>query len=72
MQWNGEKKEFRVIPVLLRPTDGWRLEEFGGLQAVPRDKPVSAYNDKDVPFSAIAAEIRTVVTNIRKERGLSL
>jgi nucleoside phosphorylase len=65
------KEGIRVIPVLLRPTADWRFEEFGGLQAVPRDKPISAYNDRDVPFSAIAEEIRAVVTNIRKERGLS-
>ncbi len=60
----------RVIPVLLRPTNGWQLEEFGNLQVVPRDKPVSAYSDKDSVFSAIAGEIGTIVMNIRKERGL--
>ncbi len=63
----------RVIPVLLRPTEGWHLEEFGGLQAVPRDKAVSLHSDRDRDsvFSTIAGEIRTIVTNIRKERGLS-
>jgi nucleoside phosphorylase len=66
-RWN---EGIRVIPVLLRPTDGWLLEEFGGLVPVPRDKPVSAYSNKDDAFSKVAGEIRAVVTNIRKERGL--
>jgi nucleoside phosphorylase len=65
------KDGVKVIPVLLRPTANWRLEEFGGLMAVPRDKPVSAYSDRDVVFSAIAEEIGVIVMDIRKTRGLS-
>jgi nucleoside phosphorylase len=60
----------KVIPVLLRPTANWRLEEFGGLMVVPRDKPVSAYSDKDHAFMIIAEEISAIVADIRKERGL--
>ncbi|HEY5005476.1 MAG TPA: toll/interleukin-1 receptor domain-containing protein, partial [Ktedonobacteraceae bacterium] len=66
-----QKEGIIVIPVLLRPTANWKLEEFGGLQAVPRDKPVNAYSDRDVPLSVIGEEIRGIVMNIRKERGLS-
>ncbi|MBV9712786.1 MAG: toll/interleukin-1 receptor domain-containing protein, partial [Ktedonobacteraceae bacterium] len=66
------KEGIIVIPVLLRPTDGWQLEEFGGLIAVPRDKPVSAYSNKDDAFSSIAGEIRAIVINIRKVRGLTI
>jgi nucleoside phosphorylase len=61
-----------VIPVLLRPTANWKLEEFGTLQSVPRDgKPVSAHSDKDDAFKTIAEEISAIVMGIRKARGLS-
>ena len=66
-----QKEGIIVIPVLLRPTTDWKLEEFGGLMSVPRDKPVSAYSDKDTPLSAIAEEISVIVMDIRKARGLS-
>jgi nucleoside phosphorylase len=65
------KDGVRVIPVLLRPIANLQLEEFGGLVAVPRGKPVSAFSDKDAAFSAIAEEIGVIVMDIRKARGLA-
>lgn len=67
-----EEEGIIVIPVLLRPTADWKLEEFGTLQSVPRDgNPVSAHSDKDDAFKKIAEEISTIVMDIRKARGLS-
>ncbi len=53
-----EKKEARVIPVIVRKCD-WHSAPFGKLQAVPRDaKPIASWSDRDEAYTAISQELR--------------
>jgi len=57
----------RVIPIMLKPTEGWDKTDFKGLLSLPRDgRPVSKWPDKDDAFAKIAGEIRAVATNLQK------
>ena len=59
--------EVRVIPIMLKPTEGWDKTDFKGLLSLPRDgNPVSKWPDKDDAFAKIAGEIRAVATNLQK------
>ena len=61
-----EADEVRVIPIILKPTEGWDKTDFKGLLSLPRDgRPVSKWPDKDDAFAKIAGEIRTVANNLR-------
>jgi hypothetical protein len=56
-----DKKEARVIPVILRPCD-WQEMPFGKLQALPPgDDPVTKMTDRDEAYTEIAKGIRHVV-----------
>ena len=51
--------EARVIPVILRPCEGWTRAPFGKLLAAPRDgKPVTKWPDRDEAFGDVARQIR--------------
>ncbi|MCP4698112.1 MAG: ROK family protein [Gammaproteobacteria bacterium] len=55
-----EKKDARVIPVILRPSD-WKPTPFSKLQAVPRDGvAISKWGDEDDAFLSIAENIRQI------------
>lgn len=57
-----KKNEAVVIPLILRPSD-WQNSRFNHLQCLPRDgKPVKSFSNRDVPFAAIAKELRTLIT----------
>lgn len=59
-----EKKEARVIPVILRSCD-WTSSPLKGLLALPTDgKSVSSWNDKDEAYLVIAKGIKNVVEKI--------
>src|SRR6266566_3030913 len=59
--------EVRVIPIMLKPTEGWDRTDFKGLLSLPRDgRPVSKWPDKDEAFANIAGEIRRVAHNLQK------
>jgi hypothetical protein len=56
-----EKKEARVIPVILRTCD-WSDMPYAKLQALPTGaKPVSSFADKDEAYTDVAKGIRRVV-----------
>lgn len=56
-----QRREARVIPVILRPCD-WQKSPFGKLQALPKDaKPVTSWADRDEAFLSVAQGIRQVV-----------
>lgn len=56
----------RVIPIILRPTEGWEKTEFHKLQALPRDgRPVKQWSDRDEAFAKIAKEIRIVAEKLK-------
>ena len=56
----------RVIPIILRYTEGWEKTEFHKLQALPRDgRPVKQWSDRDEAFAKIAKEIRSVAEKLR-------
>ena len=53
-----DKRESRVIPVILRPCD-WQRSSFGKLLATPKDgKPVTRWADRDEAFLDIVKAIR--------------
>lgn len=56
-----EKKEARVIPIILRPCS-WESAPFSKLQALPMDgRPVTAWSNKDEAFLNIARGIEGVI-----------
>ena len=56
-----EKKEARVIPVILRTCD-WGDMPYAKLQALPTGaKPISSFTDKDEAYTDVAKSIRMVV-----------
>jgi hypothetical protein len=64
-----EKGEARVIPVILRPAEGWRDTPFGGLVAAPTDgKAVTLWSNKDQAFADVAGHIRRAVEELRNPR----
>lgn len=64
-----ERREARVIPVILRPC-AWEIAPFGKLQALPRDgKPVSQWPDQDQVCLDIAKALMTVVEEIQRASG---
>jgi hypothetical protein len=56
----------RVIPIILRHTEGWEKTEFHKLQQLPRDgRPVKQWSDQDEAFAKIAREIRVVAEGLK-------
>ena len=54
--------EALVIPIILRPTEGWQQTEFGKLLALPRgEKPLTAYKNRDEAYVSIAKDIRSLI-----------
>jgi hypothetical protein len=61
-----DRREARVIPVILRPVDNWHAAPFGRLQAVPTDgRPVTEWGNQDAAFADVARHIRTAVEDLR-------
>jgi hypothetical protein len=59
------QREARVIPIVVRDTEGWEQTEFGRLLALPREKkPVTAWSNQDAAFTSIAKDIRRVVEDL--------
>lgn len=64
-----DRKEARVIPVILRPAD-WMHESFAELQALPHDAlPVVEWPSRDAAFYNIAKELRKVIEEIEDARA---
>ncbi|AKG23906.1 TIR domain-containing protein [Calothrix sp. 336/3] len=59
-----EKKEARVIPIILKPTD-WKSAPFARLQALPKDaKAITKWGNRDEAFANVAQGIRSVVRDM--------
>ena len=57
-----EAGEARVLPILVRPVEGWQQAPFAHLQALPTDaKPLAAWRNKDTALADVAAGIRRVI-----------
>jgi hypothetical protein len=66
------RNEARVVPIILRDTEGWEQTEFGQLLALPRDlKPLTAWKNRDAAYSSIAKDIRHVIDELKakQEKG---
>ena len=54
--------EARVLPIILRYTDGWEQTGLGEVLALPREKkPLTAWDNRDDAFSSIAQDIRNII-----------
>jgi hypothetical protein len=61
-----DANDARVIPIILRHTEGWRGAPFGRLVALPKDgRPVKSWPDEDEALADVAAGIRRAVEDIR-------
>src|SRR5258707_1933383 len=59
-------KETIVVPIILRPTEGWRDAPFGRLQPIPRgNKAITEYRDLDVAFRDVAQKSRSIVEKLK-------
>lgn len=59
-----EKKEARVIPVILRTCD-WSEMPYAKLQALPTGaKPINSFADKDEAYTDVAKGIRMVADHL--------
>lgn len=59
-------REAIVIPIVLRPTAGWRDAPFGKLQSIPRSgKAITEWSNLDSAFAQVAEEISAVVERLR-------
>jgi hypothetical protein len=52
----------RVVPILGRPTSGWKTTFLGKLQALPTNvKPITLWKNRDEAFADIAQDLRNVI-----------
>ncbi|MEP7339331.1 MAG: TIR domain-containing protein [Acidobacteriota bacterium] len=59
--------EARVIPIILRPVNGWDKMPFGKLQALPElGKPITSWANQDEAFANVAAGIRKSVEELMR------
>ena len=57
----------RVIPILLRPVDGWQRAPFGQLQPLPDNgEPVMNWPNRDEAFKHVARGIRAVLEDLQR------
>jgi tetratricopeptide (TPR) repeat protein len=57
-----EAGEARVLPILVRPVEGWQQAPFAHLQALPTDaRPLASWRNKDTALADVAAGIRRVI-----------
>jgi TIR domain/CHAT domain len=60
-----EKREARVIPIILKPVD-WKSAPFAKLQALPKDaKAVTKWGNRDEAFVSITQGIRAAIKDLR-------
>lgn len=58
-----------VVPVHLRPTNGWEYTEFSNLQAIPREgKAVTEFSRRNQAWSEVAREIGAIVESLQKTK----
>lgn len=71
-----ELGEAVVVPVILRPAEGWHASPLGRLQALPRNgMPVSSWDDRDEAYADIVRGLQSIITerlNYKPEQRPSL
>lgn len=61
-----ERREARVIPIILRPTD-WKGALFGKIQVLPRDaKPITEWPRRDTAFVNVVEGLRRVIRTMNE------
>lgn len=59
-----EQGDALVIPIMIRPVEGWKETPIGRLQALPKDgKPVTLWRNRDEAYRNIAEGLRSVLNN---------
>lgn len=57
-----ELGEATLVPVIVRPVEGWQSSPLGRLQALPTDgKPVSSWDDKDEAYVDVVRGIKKII-----------
>jgi len=65
-----EKGEAIVVPIILRPVDGWGNTPIGRLQALPSNgDAVTTWPNHDEAFQDIAASLHRLITHRNKNRA---
>ena len=60
-----DKRQARVIPVILRPVHGWQDAPFGKLQAAPTDgRAITSWTNRDEAFADVARHIRSALEGL--------
>jgi replicative DNA helicase len=60
-----ERRETRVIPIILRAVDNWQATPFGKLKALPTDgKPITSWQNRDEAFADVARGIRLAIAEL--------
>lgn len=55
----------RVVPIILRATNGLELTKFGHLQALPTErKPLASWDDEDLAWADVVSGIRRVIDDL--------
>jgi tetratricopeptide (TPR) repeat protein len=63
-----EEEEVPIIPVLLRPANGWQNKPFGSLEPLPRSGAVASLPNRDEAFVAVAQGIVGRVNDLQEYR----
>ena len=64
-----EAEDVCVVPILLRPVEGWEKLPFAKLQVYPSGgKPITLWSNRDSAFVDVATGIRGAVENLSEQR----
>ncbi|MGB8510176.1 MAG: COR domain-containing protein [Pyrinomonadaceae bacterium] len=64
-----EKKEARVVPVIVRAAKWEMIPQLSNLQAIPKNaKPVRNWASKDTAWKDVSDQIQKMIESMRKER----
>lgn len=64
-----DRKESKVVPILLRRVAGWKKTPFGKLQAFPRNgRPLTLWRNEDEAFADVVNSIEGVIDELHAQR----
>jgi hypothetical protein len=65
-----ELGEAIVVPVIVRPVEGWHASYLGRLQALPLDgKPISSWDDRDKAYANVVQDLQSIIQERQKSKA---